>query len=51
MSVINATELTRTFGSIIALDRLTIELPASGVIGLVGPNGSGKSTLTGSCWA
>ncbi|MEO5939297.1 MAG: ATP-binding cassette domain-containing protein, partial [Candidatus Limnocylindrales bacterium] len=29
----------------IALDRLTVELPGAGVIGLVGPNGSGKSTL------
>jgi len=45
MSVVAATELTRRFGSITALDRLTVELPASGVIGLVGPNGSGKSTL------
>jgi ABC-2 type transport system ATP-binding protein len=45
MSVVATTELTRRFGSITALDRLTLELPASGVIGLVGPNGSGKSTL------
>jgi len=45
MSVIATTELTRRFGPITALDRLTVELPATGVIGLVGPNGSGKSTL------
>ena len=45
MSVVATTELTRRFGSITALDRFTVELPASGVIGLVGPNGSGKSTL------
>ncbi len=45
MSVIATTELTRRFGPITALDRLTVELPAAGVIGLVGPNGSGKSTL------
>jgi ABC-2 type transport system ATP-binding protein len=45
MSVVATTGLTRRFGSITALDRLTVELPASGVIGLVGPNGSGKSTL------
>jgi ABC-2 type transport system ATP-binding protein len=45
MSVVATSELTRRFGSITALDRLTVELPASGVIGLVGPNGSGKSTL------
>ena len=45
MSVVATSGLTRRFGPIIALDRLTIELPAAGVIGLVGPNGSGKSTL------
>jgi ABC-2 type transport system ATP-binding protein len=45
MSVVTTTELTRRFGPITALDRLTVELPAAGVIGLVGPNGSGKSTL------
>ena len=45
MSVVATTELTRRFGPVIALDRLTVEFPATGVIGLVGPNGSGKSTL------
>ena len=45
MSVVTTTNLTRRFGPITALDHLTVELPAAGVIGLVGPNGSGKSTL------
>ena len=45
MAVVTTTELTRRFGPVTALDRLTVELPAAGVIGLVGPNGSGKSTL------
>ena len=45
MSVVSTSELTRRFGPVTALDRLTVELPAAGVIGLVGPNGSGKSTL------
>jgi ABC-2 type transport system ATP-binding protein len=45
VSVVTTTGLTRRFGPITALDRLTVELPAAGVIGLVGPNGSGKSTL------
>jgi ABC-2 type transport system ATP-binding protein len=43
--VVATTELTRRFGPVTALDRLTVELPDAGVIGLVGPNGSGKSTL------
>lgn len=45
MSVIATRSLTRRFGDITALDRLTIELPPGGIIGLIGPNGSGKSTL------
>jgi ABC-2 type transport system ATP-binding protein len=45
MSIVATSELTRRFGPVTALDRLTVDLPAAGVIGLVGPNGSGKSTL------
>ena len=45
MSIVSTTALTRRFGPVTALDGLTVELPASGVTGLVGPNGSGKSTL------
>ena len=36
--------LTRRFGDLVALDALTFEVPAGGVVGFVGPNGSGKST-------
>ncbi len=45
MSVVTTSALTRRFGSITALDAVTLDLPPGGVIGLVGPNGSGKSTL------
>lgn len=45
MDVVTTTGLTRRFGEVTALDAVTVELPAGGVIGLVGPNGSGKSTL------
>ena len=43
--IIHTTALTRRFGALIAVDQLSLDLPAGGVIGLVGPNGSGKSTL------
>ncbi len=45
MTVVTTTTLTRRFGTLIAVDSLTFELPAGGVVGVVGPNGSGKSTL------
>jgi ABC-2 type transport system ATP-binding protein len=45
LPVIQTAGLSRRFGAITAVDRLTLDLPEGGVIGLVGPNGSGKSTL------
>jgi len=45
MSAVVTSGLTRRFGPITAVDRLSVDLPASGVVGLVGPNGAGKSTL------
>jgi ABC-2 type transport system ATP-binding protein len=44
MQAIATQGLTRTFGSVIALSQLSVEMP-SGVVGLVGANGAGKSTL------
>lgn len=42
---ITTTALLRQFGSLVALDKVSVELPSGGVIGLLGPNGSGKSTF------
>ncbi len=36
--------LTKWFGDTLALDALTLDVPAGSCYGLVGPNGSGKST-------
>jgi ABC-2 type transport system ATP-binding protein len=36
--------LTKWFGPTLALDALTLDVPAGSCFGLVGPNGSGKST-------
>ena len=44
MTLISADGLTKRFGSVTALDTLTLEV-SSGITGLVGANGAGKSTL------
>ncbi|WP_424138687.1 ribosome-associated ATPase/putative transporter RbbA [Roseomonas chloroacetimidivorans] len=38
-------EVTQRYGQVTALDAVTLELPAGGLVGLVGPDGAGKSTL------
>lgn len=43
--VVETAGLTRRFGSVVALNEVTLSVPAGGVVGLVGPNGSGKSTM------
>ena len=50
--MIRVDEITKSFGSIRAVDRVSFELPAGQIAGLLGPNGAGKSTtiriITGS---
>lgn len=38
------TGLRRTFGRVVAVDGLDLEVPAGGIVGLVGANGAGKTT-------
>jgi ABC-2 type transport system ATP-binding protein len=42
--MIETNELTRTFGSTTAVDRLTLTISEGEVFGLLGPNGAGKTT-------
>jgi len=37
--------LTRRFGTLVAVDHLSIAFPHGSIFGLLGPNGAGKSTL------
>ena len=43
-SVIQATDLTRRFGDLTAVDHLNIEVERGEIFGLVGPDGAGKTT-------
>jgi ABC-2 type transport system ATP-binding protein len=43
-AIIRARDLTRRFGAFVAVDRLTIEVPAGSIFAFLGANGSGKST-------
>ncbi|QIG43677.1 ABC transporter ATP-binding protein [Nocardioides anomalus] len=46
-TAVRARGLTKTFGDVVALDAVDLDVPAGQVHGLVGPNGAGKTTLLG----
>lgn len=44
-SAIEIKDLTVRYGSVLALDSVSVDIPERGITGLIGMNGSGKSTL------
>lgn len=47
MAILSIDNLTKYYGRIRALDKVSFEVPPKTVFGILGPNGSGKTTLLG----
>lgn len=44
MNIIELSGVTKTFGSVVAVNDLSLEVPGGSIYGFIGPNGSGKTT-------
>jgi ribosome-dependent ATPase len=45
LPVVSIEEVTHRYGKVVALDAISLEIPAGIMVGIVGPDGVGKSTL------
>ena len=43
--ILSVSDVRKSFGGLLALDRVSFDLPAGKIMGLMGPNGAGKTTL------
>jgi ABC-2 type transport system ATP-binding protein len=44
-SAITAVDMRKTYGEVVAVDRISLEVPRGTVLGLLGVNGAGKTTM------
>src|SRR4051794_13414739 len=40
-----AANITKAFGGLVAVDRVSFEIPEGGIVSIIGPNGAGKTTF------
>lgn len=45
MSILEVKGITKTFGGVIALDNVSVNVEKNSLLGIIGPNGSGKTTF------
>jgi branched-chain amino acid transport system ATP-binding protein len=45
MPLLKLENVTKRFGGLVAVNRVSLEIDKGGLVGIVGPNGSGKTTL------
>ncbi|MFH1850714.1 MAG: ATP-binding cassette domain-containing protein [Candidatus Neomarinimicrobiota bacterium] len=44
MNTVEIDHIIKTFGNVVAVDRLSLSVPGGSIYGFIGPNGSGKTT-------
>lgn len=44
-NILETTEVTKRFGGLVAVNRLTFSIPKGAIVSIIGPNGAGKTTF------